>query len=78
MAWTKKILRVDLTKGTCKSEPLNMEWAERYIGGKGLLFRYMWEYVPKGVDPWSAERTMKAPPLTPPATMWLASGATIE
>ncbi len=50
-----RVLRVDLTAGTAAVEPLNMEWAERYIGGKGLLFRYMWEYVPKGVDPWSAE-----------------------
>ena len=26
MAWTGQILRVDLTNGTCKAEPLNMEW----------------------------------------------------
>ena len=32
-----------------------MEWAERYIGGKGLLLRYMWEYVPPEVDPWSPD-----------------------
>ena len=50
-----RVLRVDLSAGTAEVEPLNMEWAERYIGGKGLLFRYMWEYVPKGVDTWSAE-----------------------
>jgi aldehyde:ferredoxin oxidoreductase len=27
MGWNKKILRVDLSTGTCKTEPLNMEWA---------------------------------------------------
>ena len=32
MGWTRKILRVDLSKGTCKSEPLNMEWAQQYLG----------------------------------------------
>jgi len=48
-----RVLRVDLTSGTAVVEPLNMEWAERYLGGKGLLFRYMWEYVPPKVDPWS-------------------------
>ena len=32
-----------------------MDWAERYIGGKGLLLRYMWEYVPPRVDPWAPE-----------------------
>ena len=31
-----------------------MEWAEKYIGGKGLLLRYMWEEVPPKVDPWAA------------------------
>jgi aldehyde:ferredoxin oxidoreductase len=50
-----KVLRVDLGSSTAVTEPLNMEWAERYMGGKGLLFRYLWEYVPPKVDPWSAE-----------------------
>ena len=36
MAWNRKILRVDLTKGTCKAEPLNMEWAQEYLGQRGL------------------------------------------
>ncbi len=49
------VLRVDLTAGSSAVEPLNLEWAERYMGGKGLLFRYMWEYTPPGVDPWSPD-----------------------
>ena len=49
-----KVLRIDLSAGTSAVEPLNMEWAERYIGGKGLLLRYMWEEIPPGLDPWSA------------------------
>jgi aldehyde:ferredoxin oxidoreductase len=49
------VLRVDLTNETATVEPLNMEWAELYLGGKGLLFRHMWEYVPPGVDPWSPD-----------------------
>ena len=36
MAWTRKILRVDLTAGTCTSEPLNMDWAGKYLGQRGL------------------------------------------
>ena len=36
MAWQRKILRVDLTKGTCTPEPLNMEWAAQYLGQRGL------------------------------------------
>jgi len=50
-----RVLRIDLGSGSISSEPLNMEWAERYIGGKGLLLRYMWEYIPPRVDPWAPE-----------------------
>jgi aldehyde:ferredoxin oxidoreductase len=50
-----RILRVDLTTSSAVVEPLNLEWAERYLGGKGLLLRYMWEYVPVKVDPWSPD-----------------------
>ena len=43
MSWQRKILRVDLTKGTCEAEPLNMDWAEAYIGERGLATKYLWE-----------------------------------
>ena len=36
MGWTRKILRIDLTTGNVKSEPLNMDWALKYIGQRGL------------------------------------------
>ena len=50
-----KVLRLDLSAGTSAVEPLNMEWAEKYIGGKGLLLRYLWDEVPANVDPWAPE-----------------------
>ena len=43
MAWTKKILRVNLSSGTCESEPLNMEWANKYLGSRGLATKYFVE-----------------------------------
>ena len=49
------VLRIDLTARAVSVEPLNMEWAERYIGGKGLLLRYLWTEVPPKVDPWAPE-----------------------
>jgi len=55
MAWAGKILRVDLTKGTCTSEPLNMEWARQYLGQRGLATKYFVEEVDPKVDPLSAE-----------------------
>ncbi|KAF0163490.1 MAG: aldehyde:ferredoxin oxidoreductase [Rhodocyclaceae bacterium] len=51
MGWTRKILRVDLSKGTCKSEPLNMEWAQQYLGQRGLATKYFVEEVDPKVDP---------------------------
>jgi aldehyde:ferredoxin oxidoreductase len=53
MAWARKILRVDLTKGTCKSEPLNMKWAQDYLGQRGLATKYFCEEVDPKVDPLS-------------------------
>ncbi len=53
MGWTRKILRVDLTKGTCKSEPLNMKWAQEYLGQRGLATKYFVEEVDPKVDPLS-------------------------
>ncbi|HZL64770.1 MAG TPA: aldehyde ferredoxin oxidoreductase family protein [Thermoleophilia bacterium] len=50
-----RVLRIDLSAGTSTVEPLNMEWAEKYIGGKGLLLRYLWDEVPPKVDPWAPE-----------------------
>jgi len=39
MAWTRKLLRVNLSAGTCTSEALNMEWANDYLGQRGLATR---------------------------------------
>jgi len=41
MGWAGKILRVDLTAGTCESEPLNRDWAEGYLGQRGLATKYL-------------------------------------
>jgi aldehyde:ferredoxin oxidoreductase len=58
MAWTRKVLRVDLTNGTCKSEPLNMEWAQQYLGQRGLATKYFVSEVDPKVDPLSPENKM--------------------
>ena len=36
MSWTGKILRVNLSEGSCAAEPLNMQWAKEYLGQRGL------------------------------------------
>ncbi|NLG64240.1 MAG: aldehyde ferredoxin oxidoreductase family protein [Actinobacteria bacterium] len=50
-----QVLRVDLSAGSVAVEPLNTEWAEKYVGGKGLLLRYLWQEVPPRVDPWAPD-----------------------
>ena len=58
MAWQRKILRVDLTKGTCTAEPLNMEWAQDYLGQRGLATKYFCEEVDPKVDPLAPENKL--------------------
>ena len=53
MSWAGKILRVNLTAGTVKSEPLNMDWARAYLGSRGLATKYIVEEVDPKVDPLS-------------------------
>ncbi|MFT5133576.1 MAG: aldehyde:ferredoxin oxidoreductase [Gammaproteobacteria bacterium] len=50
MAWTKKILRVNLTAGTCVEEPLNMEWAAKYLGQRGLASKYLIDEIDPKCD----------------------------
>ena len=55
MSWAGKILRVDLTLGTVKSEPLNMDWAQAYLGSRGLGSKYLVSEVDPKVDPLSPD-----------------------
>ncbi len=50
MSWTGNILRVNLTEGTVNSEPLNMEWANLYLGQRGLASKYLAEEIDPGCD----------------------------
>ena len=50
MAWARRILRVNLTKGTCSEEPLNMDWAMKYLGQRGLATKYLVEEIDPKVD----------------------------
>lgn len=58
MGWTGKVLRVDLTKGTCTSEDLNREWADQYLGQRGLASKYLSEEIDPKVDPLSPGNKM--------------------
>jgi len=51
MGWQGKLLRVDLTEGTCRSEPLKRAWADEYLGQRGLGTRYFIAETPAKADP---------------------------
>jgi aldehyde:ferredoxin oxidoreductase len=51
MSWQQKILRVDLTAGTTSIEPLNMDWANDYLGSRGLGSKYLYEEMDPAADP---------------------------
>jgi len=51
MAWNEKVLRVNLTNGTCTSEALEMKWVQKYLGQRGLATKYLSEEIDPTVDP---------------------------
>jgi aldehyde:ferredoxin oxidoreductase len=53
-----KILRVDLSSGKIRDEPLDMEWAKKLIGGAGYAAKILFEEVGPGVDPLSPENRL--------------------
>jgi len=58
MSWNRKIRRVNLTAGTCTAEPLNMKWADEYLGSRGLGTKYLYEETDPKVDPLSPDNKM--------------------
>ncbi len=58
MGWNRKVLRVNLTAGTCTPEPLNMAWANDYLGSRGLASKYLVEEIDPKVDPLSPDNKM--------------------
>jgi aldehyde:ferredoxin oxidoreductase len=46
-----RLLRVDLSAERVVSEPVPAAWRRRYLGGKGLGARYLYEELDAGTDP---------------------------
>jgi len=56
--WMGKILRIDLSKGTVKSEALNKEDLKNYIGARGLGTKIFCDEVDPRIDPLSEENKL--------------------
>jgi aldehyde:ferredoxin oxidoreductase len=73
MSWTRNILRVNLTDGSITNEPLNMKWANDYLGQRGLATKYLVEEIDPKCDALSPENKMIM--TTGPLTGTMASTA---
>jgi aldehyde:ferredoxin oxidoreductase len=69
--WVDKILRVNLTDGSIKTEGLNMNDAKLYLGARGLGTKMFMDEVSPKVDPFSPEN--KIIYLTGPLTGTIAA-----
>jgi aldehyde:ferredoxin oxidoreductase len=58
MAWQNNILRVNLSTGSCNSEALNRDWAQAYLGQRGLGSKYLVEEIDPTIDPLSPENKL--------------------
>ncbi len=63
MSWQGRVLRVNLTAGTCAGEDINTDWALSFLGQRGLATKYM-----------LAESDPAADPLSPANNLIFATG----
>ena len=56
--WNGQILRVDLTKGTIEITSYSEDIAKRFIGGRGLAIKLLWDELPKGTTPLGPENML--------------------
>ncbi len=69
-----RILIVDLTTGKTRTEPLNEDYAKKYIGGIGLGMRLWLDHTPPGVDPFSPENTLVVATGPTSGSIWPTGG----
>jgi len=69
-----KMLHIDLTTGKMHVEPLNIEYAKKYIGGIGLGIRLLLDYSKPGVDPFSPENPLILTTGPISGTVWPTGG----
>ena len=56
--YANKVLYIDLTTGKTRTEPLNTNYAKKYIGGIGLAMRYWLDNTQAGVEPLSPDNAL--------------------
>jgi len=54
----RSLVRVDLSAGTVTRERIPEEWLRRFVGGKGLGARYLYDALEPGIDPLGPENAL--------------------
>ncbi|MHA2247550.1 MAG: 3-hexulose-6-phosphate synthase [Candidatus Hodarchaeales archaeon] len=76
MAYAKHILRVNLKTKEIRKEPLNLEFAQQYLGGRGYGVKILYDELKPGIDPLSPDNkvVIMTGPMTgtncPTASRW--------
>lgn len=74
LGYAGRMLRIDLTSGKTSVEPLNEEYAKKYIGGIGLGMRLWLDNSKPGVEPFSPENPLILATGPIAGTMWPTGG----
>jgi len=69
-----RVLHIDLTTGKTYVEPLNEDYAKKYIGGIGLGIRLWLDYSKPGVEPFSPENPLILTTGPISGTVWPTGG----
>ncbi|AOY57618.1 aldehyde ferredoxin oxidoreductase N-terminal domain-containing protein [Desulfococcus multivorans] len=49
--WCGIVLRVDLTRGVIDKVPLDLDAARKFLGGRGLNSKTLFDEIAPGIDP---------------------------
>ena len=71
---SQRILHVDLGSGQTSVEEVPMEDLLRFLGGRGVAAKMLYETVPKGIDPFGPENVLIFSPGTLTGTSAPSSG----
>jgi aldehyde:ferredoxin oxidoreductase len=56
--YTGTVLRVDLSAGVVRKEPLDEAFSRTYLGGRGFTSRLQYDLIPPGIDPLGPENVL--------------------
>nr|MDO8098627.1 aldehyde ferredoxin oxidoreductase family protein [Candidatus Njordarchaeota archaeon] len=56
--WNGRILRVDLTSGKVTTQEYDLDFAKKFLGGRGFAAKILWDDLAPGVNPFSPENEL--------------------